>query len=76
MVPAMDGSVMASRDEASYRHGQGGVVVRLVLESGSSAEPPSGSIAIEGRAEEHFSGWIELMAVINAARVRGDVPSP
>lgn len=66
---------MASREEASSPAEPGKVVVRLELGSGSSEEPPSGSIAIEGRPEERFSGWIELMAAINAARVRGDVPS-
>ncbi|HEY2056639.1 MAG TPA: hypothetical protein VGH14_22110 [Solirubrobacterales bacterium] len=64
---------MASTEEASSQGEPGRVVLRLELASGSSEEPPSGSIAIEGRPEERFNGWIEMMAVVNAARVRGDV---
>lgn len=67
---------MAPTEEASSQAEPGKVVVRLELGSGSSEEPPTGSIAIEGRPEERFSGWIELMAAINAARAQGEVPSP
>jgi hypothetical protein len=67
---------MARDEEDSPRHGPGTVLVRLKLEPGSPEEPPSGSIEAEGRPAEQFSGWIELMAAINAARLRDDVRSP
>lgn len=51
------------------------VDVRLEIEPGNPEEPPSGSIAIEGRPVEQFSGWIELMAAVNAARLRDDAGS-
>ncbi|HEY2052409.1 MAG TPA: hypothetical protein VGH14_00565 [Solirubrobacterales bacterium] len=65
---------MASKEEDSSRREPNRVVLRLEIEPGGSEEPPTGSIAIEGRPPERFSGWIELMAAVNAARVRGDVP--
>lgn len=67
---------MTLGDEASSRHRQGAVVVRLELEPGDPGEPPSGRVATEGGAAERFNGWIELMAALNAARVQGDVHSP
>jgi hypothetical protein len=67
---------MARDEEASPRHEPGTVLVRLKLDPGGPEEPPSGSIATEGRPAEQFNGWIELMAAVNAARLRDDVHSP
>lgn len=66
---------MSSNERASPQPGKGTVVVRLELEPGNPEEPPSGAIAIEGRPPERFSGWIELMAAVNAARLRDDAGS-
>jgi hypothetical protein len=67
---------MSSDEEASFRPWKDTVVVRLELEPGEPGEPPSGSIAIEAKPAERFSGWIELMAAINAAHLRDDTGSP
>ena len=66
---------MPSNEGASSRPGKGTVVVRLEFEPGDPEEPPSGSIGIEGRPVERFNGWIELMAAVNAARLRDDAGS-
>lgn len=66
---------MSSNEEAPSRPEKGMVDVRLELEPGNPEEPPSGAIAIEGRPVERFSGWIELMAAINSARLRDDAGS-
>ena len=43
-----------------------GLAFRLLVQDG---DPLSGRLAVEGRVEETtFSGWIELMAAVNAAR--------
>jgi hypothetical protein len=60
-------------DGGSRRRGQGGVVLRLELDPG---DPLMGSIAVDGRPEKRFRGWIELMAAVNTERAAGEARSP
>ena len=52
-------------DRKSDGAARDGLALRLLVEDG---EPLTGRLAVEGRAEETaFSGWIELLAAVNAA---------
>jgi hypothetical protein len=53
--------------------GEGVVALRLVIEPG---EPLTGAIGVDGGATNtQFSGWVELMAAVNAARGRSSTGS-
>lgn len=53
-------------DELDDRTSDAGVTLRLALRGG---EPVSGVVVVDGvPGETEFSGWVELMAAVNAAR--------
>lgn len=64
---------MASMEESPLRRGARGVVLLLELEPGDRL---TGSIALAGQPEKRFSGWIELMTAVNAARAVSKDRSP
>jgi hypothetical protein len=46
----------------------------ITIELEPEADPVAGTVAVEGREERRFSGWMELSSAIAAAHEKGRMP--